>query len=226
MIVLAILTVVLGGYWLLAARRDDDGATPLPDAARPTARCTLWFIGSSTIARWVTLSTDMAPWDAHRRGVNGALIPALTTRLASAPSAPPPAVIVFYAGENDIAAGQTPQQTLAAFDRFLATKVHLYGHLPVVAVSLKPSPSRFAQRAEQTAVNDGLIRRAARRSDLHFVEIRPLMLKGGHLGPFYGQDGLHMNAAGYARWVGPILQGIRRAAPASTVAACDKPVQR
>ncbi|GAA3702761.1 hypothetical protein GCM10022268_10640 [Sphingomonas cynarae] len=218
----AVFVIVVGAYLVLArAYTDHRRATaPLPDAERRTDACSLWFIGSSTIFKWSTLAADMAPWDAHNRGVNGAIIPQITDWLTNEPPGPPPAAIVFYGGENDIDGGATGAQALTSLDRFLTLKTRRYGPLPVIAISLKPSPSRWSERPQQIVFNDGLRRLAAVRDDLHVVDIQSSMLVNGRPGPFYIADGIHMNAIGYARWTARLRPALAHILPADAMARC------
>ncbi|KQU61676.1 hypothetical protein ASG67_00310 [Sphingomonas sp. Leaf339] len=197
-----------------------EATAPLPDTDGPTGGCTLWFVGSSTIVKWQTLSTDMAPWDAHGRGVNGALIPQLTHWVGNEPAGPAPAAIVFYGGENDLDTGATAAGAMTSFERFMAQKARRYGALPVVAISLKPSPARWSERPQQTVFNAALQKLAATRDDLDFIDIRPLMLVNDRPGPFYTDDGIHMNAAGYASWTAWLRPALARSLPQETVRRC------
>ncbi len=221
----AVFLSVTAAYAGIVHRREAaiDAARRLPDAERATGRCSLWFVGSSTIARWQSLSRDMAPWDAHRRGVEGAELPQLTRWSANDPPGPRPAAIVLYGGENDIADGNGVADTIAAYRRFIAAKRRRFGALPVIALSLKPSPTRWANMPQQTAFNRWLAGYAAGQRDLSFVDIRPLMLVGRRPGPFYQPDGIHMNAAGYARWTRVIRARLLRVLPAATIDACTAP---
>ncbi len=220
---LAIFATIVCAYIALvaaAATAGDDPDAPLPAADLATGPCTLWFVGSSTIAGWTGLDRDFAPWDVHNRGVNAALLPAITRRFdRSGPGIP--AAIIVYAGENDIAAGASAAKALVAFERFMATKTRRYGRLPVVAIALKPGPARWHDRPRQTKFNTLLERLAARRADLSFVDIRPLMLAGDRPGPFYIADGIHMNARGYARWTPLVRRAVRATLAASRLRQCD-----
>jgi hypothetical protein len=224
----AVFLSVTGAYAGIVQRRDAaiDAARRLPDAERPTGRCSLWFVGSSTIARWQSLPRDMAPWDAHRRGVEGAELPQLTHWFGNDPAGPRPAAIVLYGGENDIANGSSVADTIAAYRRFVAAKRQRFGTLPVIALSLKPSPTRWANLPQQTEFNRWLARYAAGQRDLSFIDIRPLMLVDIRPGPFYQPDGIHMNAAGYAGWTKVIRARLRQILPAATIDACAGPEHR
>lgn len=218
----AVFVAIVGGYLgvLDARAAAREAAATLPGAGPADGRCTLWFIGSSTIFRWSSLPHDMRPWRARNRGVNGAMISQIVLRLRNEPPGPPPAAIVFYAGENDIAGGASVADTIAAFRRFLAAKTRRYGPLPVIAISLKPSPTRWPDLQKQTAFNDAVRCLAARRDDLRFVDIRPAMLVDGRPGPFYVGDGIHMNSVGYARWTAILRPALTRLLPTGAAASC------
>lgn len=221
-VAVGIFCTVISGYTVVEQGRaaSAERAMLLPGAAERSGACTLWFIGSSTIFRWQTLRRDAAPWDAHNRGVNGALIPQIVQWFDNEPPGNRPAAIVFYAGENDIAGGATGAAAFTSFQRFMAAKTARFGDMPVIALSLKPSPTRWEQRAEQTGFNDALRRYAARRDDLGFLDIRPLMLTNGRPGPFYADDGIHMNETGYDRWSRTLRPALVRLLPTTMVDRC------
>ncbi len=224
---LAVFATVTGAYaTMIHHRATDEAAQRLPDGDRPTGRCSLWFVGSSTIARWQTLSRDMAPWDAHRRGVEGAVLPQLTRWFGNDPAGPRPAAIILYGGENDIAGGASADDTIRAYRHFIAAKVARFGALPVIALSLKPSPTRWSNLPDQTRFNRWLSRYALERHDLSLVDIRPLLLVDRRPGPFYADDGIHLNPAGYTRWTTAIRTRIGQMLPPETVRACLTPDHR
>lgn len=197
-----------------AAMRAESATLPGGGSA---SGCTLWFIGSSTIHKWTTLATDMAPWDARNRGVDGATMPELLQMVRNEPGGTPPRAIVFYAGENDIVKGASAADDIANLRTFLALKSARWGNLPVVIVSLKPTPTRWGNLPEQTAFNTAARAIALRTPGTTFVNIVPLFLVNHRPGAFYVDDGVHLNAAGYARLtsaIQPTLKAILRQAPA------------
>ncbi len=218
----AVFLSVTGAYAGIAHQRAAaiDAARQLPDFDRPTGHCSLWFVGSSTIARWQSLPQDMAPWDAHRRGVEGAELPQLTHWFGNDPAGPRPAAIIVYGGENDIANGGSVADTIAAYRGFIAAKRQRFGALPMIVLSLKPSRTRWKNLPQQTAFNRWLADYAAGQRDLSFVDIRPLMIVDRHLGLFYQPDGIHLNPAGYTRWTKTIRARLARVLPTATVNAC------
>lgn len=217
-----IFIAIFGSYLAVTRTREaaQAAAAPLPGATPPAGACTLWFVGSSTVFRWASLQGDFAPWDARDRGINGATLPQLLQAFGNEPQGPAPAAIVFYAGENDIAAGARPEAVFSDFVRFMAAKTRRFGALPIIVVSAKPTPTRWANLPQQNRYNAALRRLAERRADMAFVDIRPLMFAGGALGPYYVEDGIHMNAAGYARWTAQLRPAMARLLPPATVRTC------
>lgn len=218
LVFLAIITV-----WALYQMRHQP-LSPLPNAPVAEADCTLWFVGSSSVHKWTTLAPDMKPWRTRNRGVDGAIMNDLLKRFAYERAAPRPEAIVYYAGENDIARGASVRRALVGLARFVETKHRKYGDTPILVLSLKPSPTRWNDRPKQTAFNRAVRRLAASRSDVLFVDIAPLLLQGGRPGPYYQQDGIHMNAAGYAIWAGAIRKALATKLPRDVIRRCSNSV--
>ena len=204
----AILVMGLGvvALWTVASQRQAqvEAKEPLPGAG-PGNRCEIWFVGSSTIHRWDNLAADMAPWRTVKRGVDGANLGQIVERLALDPAKVPPRAIVLYAGENDLATGADEELVLAELHRFMAIKSRLFGTLPVIAVSVKPSPGRWTYRPRQLRYNALTEQLAAKREDLDYVEIGPTLMAGDKPGDHYVRDGIHLTPEGYRVWT-PMLK--------------------
>jgi lysophospholipase L1-like esterase len=170
------------------------------DRAAPPAPCQILFLGSSSIVLWKTLATDMAPLPVINRGFGGSQIPEVSYWFDKIVAPYHSRAIVFYAGENDIAEGKTPEQVAADFDAFMSRKTRALGKVPVYFISLKPSKLRFEQLERQSRVNEKIRRRARERADLRFIDIVPLMLENGRPKDLYMPDNLHMRPEGYALW--------------------------
>lgn len=196
-------------------------ATPLPEARQAHGRCTIWFVGSSSIAKWRTLRADMAPWDAHNRGVSGASLSQVTQRFRIEVTKTPPIAILFYAGENDLADGELVEDTFDRFAAFIVEKRRLMGRTPVLALSMKPSPTRWGDRPQQAAYNRVLRRIAESEDDIAYIDIVPELLVMGRPGPFYVADGIHLNPAGYRILAAAVRAELPRTLPPETLRACD-----
>lgn len=218
----ATFCVLVGGYATIERVRAEawEANGLLPAADERSGGCSIWFIGSSTVFRWQTLSRDFPGWDVHNRGVYGALIPQITRWFGNEHDGDRPAAIVFYAGENDLATGVPTADAFADFRRFMAAKSTRFDGLPVIALSLKPSPGRWEYRPAQLAFNNALARYAATRSDLGYVDIQPLMLSNGRPGPYFVADGVHMSQRGYDRWSPTLRTALATMLPRRTVERC------
>ena len=180
------------------------------DAARPFPDGGIVFVGSSSIRLW-DLATAFPGRPVLNRGFGGTQIGDSVRHVERLVLRHKPATVVFYAGDNDLAAGRTPQQVQADFHAFV-TKVH--AALPrtrIAFVGIKPSLARWAIVAKVREANR-LIRAECDRDDrLGFVDVDAPMLgwDGKPRPDLFIQDGLHLSAKGYALWnvlVAPFLE--------------------
>jgi GDSL-like Lipase/Acylhydrolase family len=171
------------------------------DRSAPPAHCQVLFVGSSSIVLWKpTLAADMAPLPVINRGFGSSHIEHVNLWFDEIVAPYHPRSIVFYAGENDLNAGKPVTRVLADFDAFMAKKTAALGATPVYFISVKPSKQRLAELPQQTELNDAIRTRAAQRSDLHYIDVVPLMLDHGVPRDIYLPDGLHMSRDGYVLW--------------------------
>ena len=179
--------------------------TLLPfDRNLPTAkRQGVVFYGSSSIALWTTLAQDFAVYTTLNRGFGGSTLLQCFQQFKRIVSPLEPSVIVLYAGENDIAAGQAPITVQNIFRQLIPTIRRFYRNVPIAYISLKPSPSRIARIAQMNETNNRI------REDIGilfpgvtFIDIWPDMLlpNGQPNTALYVSDMLHMNRLGYAIW--------------------------
>jgi GDSL-like Lipase/Acylhydrolase family len=170
------------------------------DKVAPPAPCQVLFVGSSSIVEWTTLVRDMAPLPVINRGFGGAHIEHINYWFDKIVAPYRPRAIVFYAGENDLDAGESVRDVVADFAKFMERKTAVLGQIPVYFVSLKPSKLRFTEFARQNEVNKAIRQMSARRSDLQYIDVVAPMLEAGKPKDLFLQDRLHMTADGYAIW--------------------------
>lgn len=191
---------------------DEIAAFEAADARAMPARHGVLFLGSSSIRLWEGLGRDFPGMKAINRGFGGSKI-ADSIRYAERIAIPyAPRTIVFYAGDNDIADGNTPQQVLADF-RALAAKVH--ATLPktrILFIAIKPSIARW-NLVDTIREANRLVRDfTATDPRLGFVDIFPAMLgpDGKPRPELLREDGLHMTRAGYVIWRDAVAAALRR----------------
>ena len=190
-------------------------------AHRPPA-CGFLFVGSSSIRFWKTLEADMAPAPAINRGFGGSTIADVDYYFDQVVTPYRPRAIVFYAGENDIDAGEAPSIVTRNFARFMELKTRALGaETPVYFISLKPSKLRWLQRDRQAQVNAQIQGLAAQRRDLQYIDVAPAMLVGGEPKDIYVADGLHMTPEGYKLWTEVIRPVVHTEAKRPTTCKAD-----
>ncbi len=171
------------------------------DAQATPPKCGFLFVGSSSIRFWRTLKEDFSDRAVINRGFGGSTVAEVNWYFDQAVKPYRPQAIVFYAGENDLNAGKTPQQVYADFELFMRLKDHALGSTPVWYVSAKPSKLRLAQLPAQSDLNARIEALADRRDDLAYVDVASAMLNpDGSPKDIFVEDDLHMTPEGYAIW--------------------------
>ena len=160
------------------------------------------FVGASSIRRWTSLAADFPGTPLVNRGFGGSEL-ADSVFYADRIVIPyAPSLVVVYAGENDLQAGQTAETVLARFRAFTA-KIH--AALPktrIIFLAIKESPSRVKIREQVLLANRLVASECAKDPRLTFIDVAtPMLDAAGKTRPeIFVADQLHLNAAGYAIW--------------------------
>jgi len=169
------------------------------DVVNPPPKGGIEFIGSSTITKWTTLAQDFPGLPVFNRGFGGSQIKD-TTFFAPRIIIPyAPRIIVFHSGDNDLAAGATPEQVIADLKE-LVELVH--AKLPETEfcyISLKPSVKRERLRLEQQKVNEGAMELSKSNSRFHYIDQYHMVTDamGNPRPELFAADALHLSEAGY-----------------------------
>ncbi len=162
------------------------------------------FVGSSSFRKWTNLAQAFPGKPVINRGFGGSHI-ADSTALADRIIFPyQPRLIVFYAGDNDLAAGLSAEQVVADYRAFVE-KIHARLPKSVIAfVSIKPCPLRWKLHEKVAAANAGI--KALPGDYLKFIDVYPAMLgaDGKPQPDLFIADGLHPSAKCYELWAGII----------------------
>lgn len=217
-VVIAAMFSVMASVLLAAppapARWEDDiRAFEEQDQKSAPAPGGVLFVGSSSIRLW-KLDEAFPKLGAINRGFGGSEV-ADSLEYAERIILPyRPRVMVFYAGDNDIANGKSAAEVSDAF-RALFEKIHTA--LPetrVLFLAIKPSRSRWELIEVQREANRLIAAYADEQEGLEFVDVgTPLLGEDGlPREELFESDELHLNAAGYEVWngiVGPLLDDPR-----------------
>jgi lysophospholipase L1-like esterase len=177
------------------------------------------FVGSSSIRGWKSLATDLAPLPVRNHGFGGSRLFDTTFWLERLVVRHDPAVVVVFAGTNDIA-GSKPRSAAWVASRFeeLVQRLRALGcEAPLVYIAITPTPSRVQHLAIVREANRLIAERCAEDPSLHFVDTAAGMVTAeGQPDPrWFGSDGLHMNEQGYRHWtelMRPVVTGLHAAA--------------
>ncbi|MFI5154718.1 MAG: GDSL-type esterase/lipase family protein [Chitinophagales bacterium] len=172
------------------------------------------FVGSSSFTKWKDVQDYFPGYPIINRGFGGSSFPDLI-RYADVIIFPyHPRQVIIYCGDNDINSSDTVD-AISVFNRFLTLFGMIRKQMPevsIVFVSIKPSPSRAAQRPRQIAANKLIRDFLSTHANASYVNVADLMLNkdGRPIPSIFLSDSLHMNASGYAIWQKAILPYLKK----------------
>lgn len=169
------------------------------------------FIGSSSIRLWNLRESFPEVENTINRGFGGSHMGDSTHYAERIATAYQPRVIVVYAGDNDIAAGKSPERVLKDYQAFVK-KIH--AELPktrIAYIAIKPSISRWKLVDKMRSANALIKKETESDERLSFVDIDTPMIgeDGTPRKELLAKDGLHLSPQGYKIWsdlVRPHLQ--------------------
>ena len=160
------------------------------------------FVGSSTIRLWPALAKDFPGVHVVQRGFGGSEISDVIHYAPRIVLPYKPRLIVFYAGDNDLNAGESPESVFRDFQSFVELVWRSLPDTRIAFVSIKPSGSRWHLAEKMRAANEMIRAYAARDSRLSYVDVFTPMLgaDGRPRDELFVADRLHLNERGYELW--------------------------
>lgn len=200
-------TTYKDGQW-----EDEIAAFEASDRQQMPPENAVLFVGSSSIRMWETLQEDFASVPVINRGFGGSEIEDATHYADRIVTPYAPRMIVLYAGDNDVAAGNTAETVLADFQEFVEVVRDELPAVPIAFLAIKPSLARWSTADTMQTANAMVASYVDGREGLSFIDVWTPMLNddGTPRHELFLEDGLHMNAEGYALWaelVRPYLPG-------------------
>lgn len=168
------------------------------------------FVGSSSIRMWPT-HASFPRWPVINRGFGGSCVADVNHYFKEVVQPYRAKVIVFYAGDNDIASNLSPEQVRDDFADFVQLVHRTQPETPVAYLSIKPSASRWQHWPRMQAANALIRELCEKQPHLTFVDVAtPLLNSDGQpRAELYLQDKLHLSEAGYEIWariVTPVIE--------------------
>lgn len=163
------------------------------------------FVGSSSFTNWKDVQQYFPAYPVINRGFGGSSLPDVIRYESQVIFPYKPKQVVIYCGENDIA-GDTAVTGKTVFARFKQLYQDIrdsLGNVPLVYISMKPSPSRW-HMWERMMEGNKLIRAFLKKKKRNavFIDVWPSMLgtDGKPVEDLFISDKLHMNSKGYTIW--------------------------
>jgi lysophospholipase L1-like esterase len=188
----------------------DIAAYEAADRSQPPQKGGIVFVGSSSIRLWKTLAEDFSHHQVLNRGFGGSQMSDSAHFADRIVLSYAPAMVVVYAGGNDLNFGKTPEQILAAFEALVKKVRDALPDTTIAYVSIAGNPRRWAQVERVKAANALIEGYVGKNHGLKYIDVFSPMLgaDGLPLPDIFVADRLHMNAKGYELWtkiIGPSL---------------------
>jgi lysophospholipase L1-like esterase len=161
------------------------------------------FIGSSSIRKWDDLERTFADFVVMNRGIGGAVVNDIIYYANDIVFPYQPRQIVMYVGENDIVNEATTADSIFVMTKKLLQIIRSkLPEVPIIYLSIKPSPSREKYIGKAIAANTLISNYILKEKNIRFLDIFHPMLnaEGKPIPELFQKDMLHMNLKGYAIW--------------------------
>ena len=182
------------------------------DLANPPLEGGVLFVGSSSIRLWTGLERQFGNLPVViNRGFGGSQLSDCVKHLSRLVIQYRPGTVLVYAGDNDLAAGNHPEEVLRRFTRFVEGVRRELPGTRIAFISIKPSPSRIALLPAIRQTNALIRDYVSSGANLEFIDIHTPMLDvyGKPRGELFRADALHLNDDGYALWKRVITRHVR-----------------
>jgi lysophospholipase L1-like esterase len=211
-LLLALLLAVVCSVGLAQPWDEQFAAFAAADKVKPPQPGGILFVGSSSIRLWEGMEGQFDMPLLIKRGFGGSQLSDVVTHVELLVLRYAPKVVVLYAGDNDLAAGRSPQYIR---DQFIAFEKAVHQALPetrIAFVSIKPSPARRIYLEDARAANGLIETHTKGKKNLEYIDIfTPMLDKNGLPRPeLFRADALHLNEAGYDLWVSIIRPRLLR----------------
>lgn len=159
------------------------------------------FVGSSSIRLWPTRES-FGEFEVINRGFGGSQISDVNYFVGRIVLRYEPRVIVFYAGDNDIAGGKSAQQVFEDYKQFIKLVRKELPDTRIIFISIKPSRSRWSFWPVMVGANRMIREFSDKNPQLFYFDGATPLLddKGEPKDELFLDDKLHLNSKAYEVW--------------------------
>lgn len=171
------------------------------DSTWNSERPTILFTGSSSIRLWDSLEESFPEYQIVNTGFGGSHTSDLLVYLDELVLRYTPHQVFIYEGDNDIEGRKKPREIIKTTEQVVKTIKETGSISSIVLISAKPSIARWRLKGRYKRFNRKLKKLCELDPLLQFANVWDPMLIGKKLNrELFIEDGLHMNAQGYAIW--------------------------
>ncbi|HRH60155.1 MAG TPA: GDSL-type esterase/lipase family protein [Chitinophagaceae bacterium] len=174
------------------------------DSLNPPPQHAILFAGSSSFRLWSDVQNYFPNHTIINRGFGGSSLTDVIRYANDIIFPYHPKQIVIYCGENDLAASDTVSaaKVVSRFVQLFTLIRSRLEKVPVLYISIKPSPSRMYLAAKMQEANKQIQLFLQQQKKAQFADVYHSMLGADDkpIPTIYKEDSLHMNASGYAIW--------------------------
>jgi lysophospholipase L1-like esterase len=172
------------------------------------------FIGSSSLRMWKNIRSDFPEYKIINRGFGGSTLPDVIRYVNDIVYPYHPKQVLVYCGENDLASSDTVSAAtvLSRFQELFGLIRAKYKKVPIVFISIKPSPSREHLIPKMVEANRLIKAFLETKKKTKYVDVFSRMLNadGKPNRDLFLDDMLHMKPAGYAIWIEAIRPVLKK----------------
>jgi lysophospholipase L1-like esterase len=173
------------------------------DLSHPPPAGGILFVGSSSIRLWSDLEAQFKDLPVViKRGFGGSQLSDCVKHLNRLVVRYHPRLVLVYAGDNDLAAGSSPEEVLRRLAAFVDGVHSELADTRIAYIAIKPSPSRVGLLTKIRDTNNLIRDYAAAQGKVDFIDVyTPMLDAAGKPRPeLFLADALHLNSDGYALW--------------------------
>ena len=171
------------------------------DAKNSFPKHAILFVGSSSIRFWESHNA-FPELPVINRGFGGSEISDVRYFYDQVIGKYDPSVIVFYAGDNDIAGNKPVEQVFSDYTNLVTRILHDFPRVKFIYLPIKPSSSRWNLWSKMAEVNSRVEAYNKQNEHLYYIDTTtPLLGSNGKPNDsLFRDDHLHLKPAGYAIW--------------------------
>jgi lysophospholipase L1-like esterase len=209
---ISFLFFIITGSYSQVPFADEITAFKKADGKNFPPKNAILFVGSSSFRKWQDVQEYFPGYTIINRGFGGSSLPDVIHFANDIIFPYHPKQIVLYCGENDFAASDTVSVN-TVYNRFLQLFSIIRRQMPVVPivfVSIKPSPGRkhlFQKFLEANLLIRSFLKKQPYTvyADVYYKMLNP---DGTPKKEIFTEDNLHMNNKGYGIWKEVLLPSL------------------